>query len=496
MVNLCIQNVTIQTTKVVKKSKTKTKSKSTTSTPKPPTPTSTPKPPTTIQSSNNSSNDTADVPLTTQVLNSFDEAITVSDQLSSTVKELEAATKTQTSGIEEVAASIQSIATAIQGVASNATKAMDMMRQSEQITQNISVDAEKGMEKMDNMKTIVSESANDVKTLANELVKVDNMTGFITQIAEQTNLLALNAAIEAARAGDVGRGFAVVADEVRRLAENSKKGAEDISELIGSLKDSSNKTTASIEKGNGLVEESYEMVTSILKSIENITKSITEVVSQMQEISAATEEVSSGTEEATAAGEEILSVSQTNLKSFEEIVIAKDSEAKVLEDAQLATVKLAELTDAFEQSVIVSRTDVDGNMNYFTKYFKSVARFETEELMGQSHRILKSGWHDPGLFDALWKTISSGKTFKGYVRNRAKDGTIYWVKTSIAPTYDENRKIKSYIGVRQVITELMVMSGIEQACQEDEAGKPLSNPALKECIRKLKFGDYQITDNV
>jgi PAS domain-containing protein len=349
---------------------------------------------------------------------------------------------------------------------------------------------------MDNMKTIVSESANDVKTLANELVKDDNMTGFITQIAEQTNLLALNAAIEAARAGDVGRGFAVVADEVRRLAENSKKGAEDISELIGSLKDSSNKTTASIEKGNGLVEESYEMVTSILKSIENITKSITEVVSQMQEISAATEEVSSGTEEATAAGEEILSVSQTNLKSFEEIVIAKDSEAKVLEDAQLATVKLAELTDAFEQSVIVSRTDVDGNMNYFTKYFKSVARFETEELMGQSHRILKSGWHDPGLFDALWKTISAGKTFKGYVRNRAKDDTIYWVKTSIAPTYDENRKIKSYIGVRQVITELMVMSGIEQACLEDEAGKPLSNPALKECIRKLKFGDYQITDNI
>jgi methyl-accepting chemotaxis protein len=487
VINLCTASMTIQTTKVVKKSKTKSTPKpSTTTAPKPHTPTS----------SNNSSNDSDDVPLTTQVLNSFDEAITVSDQLSSTVKELEAATQSQTSGIEEVSASIQSIATAIQGVASNATKAMDMMSKSEEITHQISGDAEKGMEKMDNMKTIVSESANDVKTLANELVKVDNMTGFITQIAEQTNLLALNAAIEAARAGDVGRGFAVVADEVRRLAENSKKGAEDISELISSLKDSSNKTTASIEKGNGLVEESYDMVTGILKSIENITKSITEVVSQMQEISAATEEVSSGTEEATAAGEEILSVSQTNLKSFEEIVIAKDQEAEVLKSAQSATVKLAELTDAFEQSVIVSSTDPDGNMNYFTKYFKAVSRFETEELMGQSHRILKSGWHDPGLFDALWKTISSGKTFKGYVRNRAKDGTIYWVKTSISPTYDENRKIKSYIGVRQVITELMVMSGIEQACQEDEAGKPLSNPKLKECIRKLKFGDYQITDNV
>ena len=486
MINLCTASMTIQTTKVVKKSKTKSTPKpSTTTAPKPHTPTS----------SNNSSHEKSDVPLTTQVLNSFDEAITVSDQLSSTVKELEAATQSQTSGIEEVSASIQSIATAIQGVASNATKAMDMMRQSEQITQNISVDAEKGMEKMDNMKTIVSESANDVKTLANELVKVDNMTGFITQIAEQTNLLALNAAIEAARAGDVGRGFAVVADEVRRLAENSKKGAEDISELIGSLKDSSNKTTASIEKGNGLVEESYEMVTSILKSIENITKSITEVVSQMQEISAATEEVSSGTEEATAAGEEILSVSQTNLKSFEDIVIAKDSEAKVLKDAQSATIKLAELTDAFEQAAIISVTDVDGNMNYITEYFREVSRFQEEELMGQSDRILKSGWHDPGLFDTIWKTVSSGKIFKGYVRNKAKDGSIYWVKTSISPTYDENRKIKSYINVRTPITELMVMSGIEQACKDDEAGKTIT-PHLKEVIQNLKMGSYKVSDNI
>ena len=320
------------------------------------------------------------------------------------------------------------------------------------------------------------------------------MTGFITQIAEQTNLLALNAAIEAARAGDVGRGFAVVADEVRRLAENSKKGAEDISELISSLKESSNKTTASIEKGNGLVEESYDMVTNILSSIKNITESITEVVAQMQEISAATEQVSSGTEEATAAGEEILSISQTNLKSFDGIVKAKDEEAKVLTSAQITTKKLAELTDAFEESVIISGTDIDGNMNYLTEYFKKVSGYKTEELMGQSDDILKSGWHDPSLFDNMWKTISSGNTFKGYVRNRAKDGSIYWVKSQISPTYDEAGKIKSYIGIKTPITELMEMSGIEQACKDDEAGKTIT-PHLKKVIQDLKKGNYKVFDN-
>ena len=461
--------MTIQTTKIVEKKSTKS--------------TSTPK----VESK--------DTKLTTKVLNSFDEAMAVSEQLGNTVKDLEAATKTQTSGIEEVASSIQSIATAIQGVAQNAAKTMDMMKKSEGITEKISTDAEQGMEKMDNMKTIVSESVTDVKELAKELVKVDNMTGFITQIAEQTNLLALNAAIEAARAGDVGRGFAVVADEVRRLAENSKKGAEDISELITSLKDSSNKTTESIEKGNHLVTESYEMVTNILKSIKDIATSINEVVSQVQEISAATEQVSSGTEEATAAGEEILSVSQTNLKSFEEIVVAKDNEARILDDANVAAKTLAEITDVLDTSTIISITDNDGMISYMNEFFLDVARFPSEELMGQSHRMLKSGWHDSGLFDALWKTISGGKMFQGYVRNKAKDGTIYWVKTSISPTFDENNNIKSYVGVRTPITELMVLTGIEGACKDMEAGKPVK-PHLKEIVEKLRVGNYQITNNV
>lgn len=433
--------------------------------------------------------------LTTKVLRSFDEAMAVSKQLSGTVAELESATKTQTSGIEEVSQSIQSIATAIQGVASNATKAMEMMRQSEEITKNISADAEKGMSKMDSMRTIVSQSSEDVKKLASELSKVDNMTGFITTIAEQTNLLALNAAIEAARAGDVGRGFAVVADEVRRLAENSKKGAEDISELISSLKDSSDKTTDSIEKGNIVVQEAYDVITNILTSIKDITTSITEVVSQMQEISAATEQVSSGTEEATAASEEILSVAQTNLKSFEDIVVAKDKEAQVLVEAGEAAKKLAEITDVIDHSTIISHTDVDGIISYMNKFFLDVARFKPEELMGESHKLLKSGWHDKGFFQLLWKTISSGKMFQGYERNKAKDGTIYWIKTAISPTFDDDHKIKGYIGVRTPITELMVMTGIEGACKDMEAGKPVK-PHLKQVVEKLRTGNYQITDNI
>ena len=452
----------------------------------------------TIQTTQTTSQTTSDfddnTKLAAKILKAFDEVSAVSEQLGASLKELEAATKSQTSGTEEVSQSIQSIATAIQGVASNATKVMEMMRQSEQVAQNINVDAEQGMQKMDNMKSIISESSNDVKTLANELAKVDNMTSFITQIADQTNLLALNAAIEAARAGDVGRGFAVVADEVRRLAENSKKGAEDISQLISSLKESSDKTTKSIEKGNNIVRDAYDMISNILKSIKNIADSITEVVSQMQEISAATEEVSSGTEEATAASEEILSVAQTNLKSFEDMVQAKEKEAQLLKDANNSAKTIAAINDVLDDSTIVSNTDIDGLITFVNKHFLDVTKYPAEELMGENHRVIKSGWHDSSLFEKMWKTLSSGDTFRGYLRNQTKDGSVFWVKATISPVYDEGGQIKGFTGLSSPVTELFVMSGIENAIREEQNGRDLSRPELKPVLDQLRTGDYKIYD--
>ena len=82
------------------------------------------------------------------------------------------------------------------------------------------------------------------------------------------------------------------------------------------------------------------------------------------------------------------------------------------------------------------------------------------------------------------------------VTNSSQDTTNISLITLMLKSFDEDGKVKSYIGVRQIIIELMAMSGIKQACKEDEAGKELSNLALAEYVRQLKFGDYQITDNV
>ncbi len=432
--------------------------------------------------------------LTDKVLDSFAEAVTLSEEVSKIVQELQDATKAQTSSISEMSQTAQSITSAIQQIGANTQKAMERVNNSNDIATETSREAEKGIKGMDSINSIVAKSSESVKSLAGELAKIDKMVEVITQMSEQTNLLSLNAAIEAARAGDAGRGFAVVADEVRRLAENSRKSAEDIKDLVQHLRESSTSTTQIIEEGTTIVKQNSELITKVLYSLRQITESINQMTGQIQEIASATEEISAGSEEAAAASEEILSVAETNKKSFDDIVQKKDQETASVSQAGSAAKTLAEIFDTLDSSTIVSITDAAGDITYMNKFFLDVARYRSEELFNQSHRILKSGFHDPALFEALWKTIAGGKSFSGYVRNKAKDGSIYWVKTTISPTLDGNGQIKGYVGVRTPITELMVLFGVEDAIKDQAKGKKLDKK-MAGIVNALKYGNYTVQAN-
>lgn len=102
---------------------------------------------------------------------------------------------------------------------------------------------------------------------------------------------------------------------------------------------------------------------------------------------------------------------------------------------------------------IVSKTDLQGNITYVNEEFLKWAKYSREEVMGKNHRFLKSGHQDVKVFEEMWKTISSGKIFRGEIKNKAKDGTYYWVDAIIAPVLDENGKPKEYIVQRFVIND-------------------------------------------
>lgn len=122
-------------------------------------------------------------------------------------------------------------------------------------------------------------------------------------------------------------------------------------------------------------------------------------------------------------------------------------------DIKFSNKDLKSFKKALDESAIVAITDRDGTITYVNDMFCKISKYSGEELLGQNHRIPKSGFHSPKFFENLWKTISSGKIWKGDIKNKAKDGSFYWVKTIIMPILGENGKPEQYIALRTDITK-------------------------------------------
>jgi PAS domain S-box-containing protein len=180
------------------------------------------------------------------------------------------------------------------------------------------------------------------------------------------------------------------------------------------------------------------------------------------------------------------------------------------------------LLNAYQQAIdfniICSITDLKGTILFVNKKFCEYAKYTEEQLLGQNHRMLNSSFHPRGFFKQMWKTIGRGGTWTGEVKNKASDGTFYWVETVVLPIRDRNQKIIQYLSLRmpiddrknaemekqeylKALEEMLFMTSHEvrkplTSCMGlmnlVEDGKPLSQLELWNTVKHLKSSALEL----
>jgi methyl-accepting chemotaxis protein len=226
-------------------------------------------------------------------LQSIESAIHTKTQSMKTLQGVEN-THSQT---EQLASAMNEMAATVNEVASSASSASDAAREADEQTNNGMVTVNATIDVINQLATEISNGAETIKLLDEEVNSISRVVDVINGIAEQTNLLALNAAIEAARAGDQGRGFAVVAGEVRTLAQKTQESTEEILHNIESLQRVASAAVKSMMKSREQTDTSVDKAAEAGTALHTIADVVSKISDMNLQIATAAEEQSQVTDE-------------------------------------------------------------------------------------------------------------------------------------------------------------------------------------------------------
>ncbi|MBP2243264.1 methyl-accepting chemotaxis protein [Cytobacillus eiseniae] len=310
----------------------------------------------------------------TDVRNIINNVQDSSMQLAANAEELTASTEESLASAQVVSSSAEQQMASSEQQTNLMITNVQLMTELNEGVQQIASDNEEMLHATDDMKQLVTKGASVLSNVATqmdtlngtftettELMKkmekhsheIQLITSLITEISEQTNLLALNAAIEAARAGEYGKGFAVVADEVRKLAEQSKKSATEIVEMVYIIQSASTDAVKAVSEGGEKIAEGRAKTNESLLVFNDIEVSVEDVVMKVESVSTSIMQMKEKVETVNENAEEVQSLAAIVADSANETSAATEEQLAVNEEISTNAQALANLAEQLQAEVSV-----------------------------------------------------------------------------------------------------------------------------------------------
>lgn len=260
------------------------------------------------------------------VAEKVDTVVSSANELSATAEQLSGRAREQSQQTEGLAAAAEELSAVVLDVAKNAQASAESALETKQVAVMGEEVVRSAIEGIKTVEVSINDISSSITDLSGASAKIGEVANVIKDIAEQTNLLALNAAIEAARAGEQGRGFAVVADSVRQLAERTAKATAEITDMIKSIQEGTNKSSGAMVKGiedvNKVVDKANKAEAALHEIVEKVDKqaelirhmataanqqstTVDSMVSNITTVAGASKEFASGTDQISQTAEDL-----------------------------------------------------------------------------------------------------------------------------------------------------------------------------------------------
>jgi methyl-accepting chemotaxis protein len=216
--------------------------------------------------------------------------VSSSTEIAATVEQQERTAAQQSSYVNQTTITMDELGNASQQSAQQAQAGADSARQALKITERGALAVEQTLQSMTILKENVGAISAEILRLSEQTNQIGNISTAVTDLANQTNMLALNASVEAVRAGENAQGFTVIATEIRKLADQSKKSAEKINNLVVDIKNAIDSTVTVTKQGTKTVEEGTKISQETAAAFSEVAKAVNNVVLNNQQISLTAEQ--------------------------------------------------------------------------------------------------------------------------------------------------------------------------------------------------------------